>query len=73
MCGKFSILFLGLGAFSLVMFSLIRPSVDDAGILHEPFALLPIGYLMLLAAGVTGLLCLFGRWHAVRRSRLEHD
>ncbi|QLQ32892.1 MAG: DUF3955 domain-containing protein [Candidatus Thiothrix singaporensis] len=54
-------------------FSLIGSSVDDAGMLHEPFALLPIGYLMLLAAGVTGLLCLFGRWRAVRRSKLEHD
>ena len=36
----------GLGCF--VAFNLLGTTVDTQGFLHEPFALLPLGYLMVL-------------------------
>ncbi|MFA0813204.1 DUF3955 domain-containing protein [Microbulbifer epialgicus] len=37
-----------LGGLFLLAFRLIGSSVDSEGILHEPFALLPLGFLLLI-------------------------
>jgi hypothetical protein len=50
--------FLGLGC--LVLFAVIGSHVDENGILREPFFLLPLGYLLMLA-GFGAVLVLFVR------------
>ena len=37
------------GVASFTAYSLIGASVDQRGVLHEPFALVPIGWLLILA------------------------
>ncbi|BBM02568.1 DUF3955 domain-containing protein [Microbulbifer sp. GL-2] len=47
-----------LGGLSLLAFRLIGSNVDSDGTLHEPFALLPLGFLLLIVGiimAVTGL------------------
>lgn len=44
----------GLGCF--VAFNLLGTTVDAQGFLHEPFALLPLGYLLLFTGMVLSLL-----------------
>ncbi|TKT81481.1 DUF3955 domain-containing protein [Aquamicrobium sp. LC103] len=46
---------LGFGIACFIALSLIGAYVDDEGILREPFALIPIGYLLSFA-GVLGVL-----------------
>lgn len=45
-----------LGAAFLMTFLIIGSSIDENGILHEPFALLPIGYLLLFLGTLLTLL-----------------
>lgn len=53
---KFGVLLMVLGVGSFMGFSLIGSTLDEAGFLHEPFPLLPLGYLLLLTgAGVAML------------------
>ncbi|WGZ94348.1 MAG: DUF3955 domain-containing protein [Candidatus Thiothrix putei] len=49
------IFFLVMGAVCLLAFQFIGGTVDAEGVLHEPFALLPLGYLFLLIGVVLGL------------------
>lgn len=44
---KFAALFTVLGMISLLSFRLIGAYVDSQGYLHEPFGLLPLGYLLI--------------------------
>jgi len=37
-----------LGGLSLLTFRFIGSNVDSEGVLHEPFALLPLGFLLLI-------------------------
>jgi len=47
-------LVLGIGCF--VLFEMIGSTVDSNGILHEPFFLVPFGYLFILIGLVSGLI-----------------
>lgn len=49
----------GLGCF--LVFNLLGTTVDAQGFLHEPFALLPLGYLLLFTGMVLSLLPLLRR------------
>ncbi|MGY3903178.1 DUF3955 domain-containing protein [Aeromonas lusitana] len=44
-----------MGIASFMAFSLIGSTLDEEGFLHEPFALLPLGYLLLLMGAVLAL------------------
>ena len=61
--------FMMLGLACFMAFNMIGSTVDEAGVLHEPFGLLPIGFGLLLI-GV--LVVLFG-WlrTCIRRRRLR--
>lgn len=53
---RIGVLLMVMGVGSFMAFSLIGSSLDKQGFLHEPFALLPLGYLLLLTgAGLTFL------------------
>lgn len=58
MCKKLSILLLGIGVLCFAAFDWIGSSVDENGFLHEPFGLMPVGYLALLMGVISGLVCL---------------
>ena len=47
MLKNISILLLMTGGLCLLAFNLIGSTVDAQGVLHEPFALLPIGFLLI--------------------------
>ena len=47
-------LVLGIGCF--VLFEIIGSTVDSNGILHEPFFLIPFGYLFIIIGFVSGLI-----------------
>ena len=51
----------GIGCFLLS--SIIGSTIDANGMLHEPFFLIPIGYLFLLIGMICGLVHLFFRFH----------
>lgn len=51
----------GIGCFLLS--SIIGSTIDANGMLHEPFFLIPIGYLFLLIGMIWGLVHLFFRFH----------
>lgn len=51
----------GIGCFALS--TIIGSTVDANGILHEPFFLIPIGYLFLLVGVICGGVHLFFRFH----------
>jgi hypothetical protein len=55
---KAGILAIALGLCALLAFHWVGSSVDEHGILHEPFALLPIGSTLLVA----GLLAVVIAW-----------
>ncbi|MCK8058532.1 MULTISPECIES: DUF3955 domain-containing protein [unclassified Fusibacter] len=50
-----SLLALVLAASCIIMFNLIGSSVNEEGILIEPFFLIPIGYICLLIAVVSAV------------------
>lgn len=58
--------FMVLGLACFMAFNMIGSTVDEAGVLHEPFGLLPIGF-GLLFIGV--LIALFGRLRTCIRRR----
>ncbi len=43
---KLALFLLSAGLASFVLFKIIGSSLDEQGILHEPFFLVPIGYLL---------------------------
>ena len=47
MLKKLSILFIVAGTLCRLAFNLIGATIDAQGVLHEPFALLPIGFLLI--------------------------
>lgn len=47
-----SLLFLG--SLCLIAFQLIGSSIDSDGMLHEPFALIPIGLWLIVAGALVG-------------------
>ncbi len=49
---KVSLPLFSLGFACMAGFRLVGSNVDDNGILHEPFALIPLGWLCLLAGAV---------------------
>jgi len=51
------VLLLG-GIICFALFSMIGSTVDSSGILHEPFFLVPIGYLLLLLGIISGVIYL---------------
>lgn len=59
---KLAALFTALEVISLISFQLIGSYVDSQGYLHEPFGLLPIGFLFIFM-GI--LLALFGALRAL--------
>ncbi|MGY3887548.1 DUF3955 domain-containing protein [Aeromonas aquatica] len=68
---KLAALFTALGVISLISFQLIGSYVDSQGYLHEPFGLLPIGFLFIFM-GI--LLALFGALRAsCRQKRAKAD
>ena len=68
---KLAALFTVLGVISLISFQLIGSYVDSQGYLHEPFGLLPIGFLFIFM-GI--LLALFGALRALcRQKRAKAD
>lgn len=48
MLKNISILLLMTGGLCLLAFNLIGSTVDAQGVLHEPFGLLPIGFLLMI-------------------------
>ncbi|WP_157499872.1 DUF3955 domain-containing protein [Lysobacter sp. Root983] len=43
-----------LGSLCLIAFRLIGVSIDEDGVLHEPFALIPIGFALIASGAVVG-------------------
>jgi Na+/H+-dicarboxylate symporter len=63
---RIGMLLMVMGIASFMAFSLIGSTLNEQGFLQEPFALLPLGYLLLLAGA--GLV-LFGLVRSRRRPR----
>lgn len=51
-CGALS---LGIGMACIFMFKSIGSTIDENGVLHEPFPLLPIGWLFIFGGGLLAL------------------
>lgn len=47
-----------LGSLCLIAFRLIGASIDGSGVLHEPFALIPIGLTLIASGAVVGAVAL---------------
>ena len=58
---KAGVIFIVLGLACLAAFRIIGSSVDENGMLHEPFALLPIGFLLLVAGALFAVVSLLRR------------
>lgn len=58
-----------LGIASFAAFLMIGSSIDENGMLREPFALLPIGYLLLFLGTLLTLLGRLRSFISKRRSR----
>lgn len=58
----FSLAMIIAGAISFLLFALIGSTVDSNGYLQEPFFLVPIGYLFLLAGLIGGVTYLIRRF-----------
>ena len=58
------------GACCFLLFIIIGSSIDDQGMLHEPFALIPIGYLFIALGLLSGiirfLMKIFNSYHRKR-------
>lgn len=55
---KVSVLLLGAGLVCLLAAQFIDSKVDENGMLHEPFALIPLAWLMITLSLLVGLICL---------------
>lgn len=53
---RMGVLLVVLGFIALITFRLVGSSIDADGFLREPFALLPIGFLLVLVGCVTALI-----------------
>ncbi|MBN2087802.1 DUF3955 domain-containing protein [Candidatus Peregrinibacteria bacterium] len=51
-----------IGNVCVLAFKLIGSSVDANGVLHEPFALIPIAYIAFFLALIFGLLAVLNRF-----------
>ena len=68
MLKKISFLLLVAGALCLLAFNLIGSTVDAQGVLHEPFGLLPIGFLLIVLGALIYIYQLAkSKWGAGKR------
>ncbi|MBW8809902.1 MAG: DUF3955 domain-containing protein [Lysobacter sp.] len=56
-----SLALLALGCACLLAFNLIGSTIDAQGMLHEPFGLIPIGWLLIVIGAVTGTIAVARR------------
>ncbi|UYG09138.1 DUF3955 domain-containing protein [Halomonas sp. M4R1S46] len=66
--GFLAVFFLTTAALSGVVYRLFETHVDARGVLHEPFVLIPLGWLSLIL-GLVLLLACVGNWLARRQRR----
>lgn len=59
---KVGVFLVVLGFIALITFRLMGSSFDADGFLREPFALLPIGFLLVVIGCVTALIGWIKRW-----------
>lgn len=64
-----SLVLLALGGGCLLAFAAIGSTIDEHGFLHEPFGLLPIGWLLIVCGSVAAIVATA---RAVRRKRRAH-
>ena len=68
MLKNISILLLMTGGLCLLAFNLIGSTVDAQGVLHEPFGLLPIGFLLIVLGALIYIYQLAkNKWGAGKR------
>ena len=68
MLKNISILLLMTGGLCLLAFNLIGSTVDAQGVLHEPFGLLPIGFLLMILGALIYIYQLAkNKWGAGKR------
>ncbi|MFZ1418462.1 MAG: DUF3955 domain-containing protein [Burkholderiaceae bacterium] len=68
MLKNISILLLMTGGLCLLAFNLIGSTVDAQGVLHEPFGLLPIGFLLMILGALIYIYQLTkSKWGAGKR------
>ena len=68
MLKNISILLLMTGGLCLLAFNLIGSTVDAQGVLHEPFGLLPIGFLLMILGALIYIYQLAkSKWGAGKR------
>ncbi len=53
-----------IGTVCLLTFNWIGSTVDSNGVLHEPFALLPIGYLIIVVGVVGFVVTMLQTWRS---------
>ncbi|MGX5834717.1 DUF3955 domain-containing protein [Aeromonas piscicola] len=68
---KLAALFTALGMISLISFSLLGSYVDSQGYLHEPFGLLPIGFLFIFIGILLALLSVLRAFCRQRHTKAE--
>jgi hypothetical protein len=68
---KLAALFTALGVISLISFNLLGSYVDSQGYLHEPFGLLPIGFLFIFMGILLALLSVLRAFYRQRRTKAE--
>ncbi|MBI9110669.1 DUF3955 domain-containing protein [Maridesulfovibrio ferrireducens] len=54
---KTSLFFICVSIACAIAFNTIGSTIDSEGILHEPFALIPIGWLFFLLGILVGIVC----------------
>ena len=68
MLKNISILLLMTGGLCLLAFNLIGSTVDAQGVLHEPFGVLPIGFLLMILGALIYIYQLANnKWGAGKR------
>jgi hypothetical protein len=68
---KLAALFTALGMISLISFNLLGSYVDSQGYLHEPFGLLPIGFLFIFIGILLALLSVLRAFCRHRHTKAE--
>lgn len=51
-----ALVLIALGGACLLTFNLIGSTIDAQGMLHEPFGLIPIGWLLIACGAVAGII-----------------
>lgn len=59
-----SLVLIALGGACLLAFNLLGSTIDAQGVLHEPFGLIPIGWLLIACGAVAGIIAAIR--HALR-------